>query len=128
MVTLSGKVAAGATVALLMVGGFFIVTSVRDIQDGFPLEIIDVTETLDPDGCHWAVEVTMRNDSTEQVEVERIGTILNRRTRRESCRSAATCGRRDGHCNDLLECDYLVGLPVISQRCEPHQTNRAAQQ
>ena len=75
---MTGKIAAGVTVALLLVGGFFLFRVVRDIQAGFPFEIMDLTETLDPDGCQGELEVTMRNDSTEQVEIERIAIVLNR--------------------------------------------------
>lgn len=78
MNTLTGKVAAVTTVVLMLVGGFFLVRAVLDIQSGFPFEIVEVTESLDPDECRWEVQVTMRNDSPEPVEVERIVVILNR--------------------------------------------------
>ena len=75
----AGKIAAGVTVVVFLVGGFFLIRAVLVVQSGFPLEIVEVSETIDPEGCTWTLEVTMRNDSTEQVEVTRIGTVLNRR-------------------------------------------------
>jgi len=75
----AGKIAAGVTVVVFLVGGFFMIRAVLDIQSRFPLEIVEVSETFDPESCTWTLEVTMRNDSTEQVEVTRIGTVLNRR-------------------------------------------------
>jgi len=80
---LFGKLAAGVSVVLLVVAGALFIRFVRDFDTTFPLAYSQVTESVVTDpGCRWLVEIELRNDSDEWVEIERVEAVLNRNVQR----------------------------------------------